>query len=143
MKKPISIEIKYLSNLIMRYIKNSVHSKKINDITGPNAWIIGFIAENKNSNITQKDLEDQFGITRSAVSKIVHLMMKKGLIYYQNIEKDARLKKLCLTSKALEVYKLMKEEGNNMESKLLNGFSNKEIDSLHKYLYRMQNNIKL
>ncbi len=94
-EKYIGQEIRMLSNLIGRSIDNSPARMQIEDATGNNTWIIGYIAQHSDTDVFQKDLEEEFGITRSTVSKVVNLMVSKGLIERQNIPEDARLKNWC------------------------------------------------
>ena len=65
----IGIELRYLNNLIRRYVDNKLHKKYIDSVTGTNGWIIGYIADH--GDVYQKDLETEFGITRSTASKAV------------------------------------------------------------------------
>ncbi len=143
--KVIGCEIRVLSNLIHRWVENSPNKKKIDRVTGSNAWIIDYIAaqNEKGTDVFQRDFEQQFGITRSTASKVVNLMVQKELIERQGVPGDARLKKLVLTAKAREVHQLMMEEFVMIERTLSSGFSEEELERFFDYLHRMQNNIKV
>ena len=52
---------------------------------------------------TAVDLEKEFDITRSTASKNVDLLVENGFIVREQVDYDARLKKLVLTEKAKEV----------------------------------------
>lgn len=142
-RHPIGLGLRSLNNLNMRYMINFGNKKKIDYITGTNGWIIGYLSEQRNQDIFQKDLEEEFNITRSTASKVVKLMVQKGLIEQQSVPYDARLKKLILTPKALELTALMKEDGKKMEAALTKGFTEEELDQLNQYLQRMITNMKL
>jgi DNA-binding MarR family transcriptional regulator len=141
-KKPIGFELRCLNNLIMRKVENSPFKKQIDSITGTNGWIIGFLAENADKEIYQKDLEEQFSITRSTASKVLILMEKKGLIERRSVPHDARLKKLALTEKAWEISELMIEGANQIEKTLTEGFTEEELEYFYSYIQRMKNNIQ-
>lgn len=143
-KKPIGCEIRILSNMIHRWIENSPNKKKVDRLTGANAWIIGHIAKQneKGQDVFQRDFEKEFGITRSTASKVVNLMVQKGLIERQSVPGDARLKKLVLTEKSEEVHRLMTEDFDAIERMLSQGFSEKELEQFFDYIHRMQNNMK-
>jgi len=141
-RKSIGVELRSLNNLIRRTFENSGHKKQIDSITGRNGWIIGFLADNSDRDIYQKDLEEQFTITRSTVSKVLILMEKKGLIERHSVPHDSRLKKLVLTEKAWEISKLMKEDGVKMEETLTEGFTKEELEFLYTYIQRMKDNMK-
>lgn len=141
-KKLISLELRSLSNLMMRYVENSETKKQIESVTGTNGWIIGFLAENEGKDIYQKDLEEQFSITRSTASKVLILMEKKGLIERRSVPHDARLKKLVLTEKAKEISKLMIKGAMQLEETLTKGFTEEELDFLHHSIQKMKANIQ-
>ena len=106
MKKDcIGNDIRILSHQIHRWIENSPNKKKIDSVTGANAWIIGYISDKtkNNEDVFQKDLEKNFEITRSTASKVVNLMVEKGMVERQSVPWDARLKKLVLTDKGREI----------------------------------------
>lgn len=141
-RKPIGVELRSLDNLIMRKFINTDRKKQIDSITGTNGWIIGFLADNADKDIYQKDLEEQFAITRSTVSKVLILMEKKGLIERHGVPNDSRLKKLVLTDKAWKLNESMKEHGDKIEAALTKGFTEEELEALYSYIQRMRDNIK-
>ena len=142
MNKRVGLELRSLNNEISRFIDNHLNRKKIQKITGTNGWIIGYISENSHRDVFQKEFEKKFGITRSTASKVVNLMVQKGLIERQNVESDARLKKLVLTEKSNEISKIMEEDGKVIEKVLTKGFSDDELEQLYGYIRRMRENIK-
>lgn len=137
----IGMELRSLNNIIMRFMENNTHKKYIDSITGTNGWIIGYIAHHGDRDVFQKDLEQQFTITRSTASKVINLMVQKGLIERHPVSHDARLKKLVLTPKAQEFSKFMETDGKFMEQTLTKGFSQQEIDTLSGYIKRMKQNL--
>lgn len=140
-QKRIGIDLRCLSNLTLRFMENKANKKYVDNITGTNGWIIGYISDHSDRDIYQRDLEEEFSITRSTASKVVNLMVRKGLIVRQSVTHDARLKKLVLTEKALDIAKLMDQDGENLEKTLRQGFSDDEIETLHQYLERLKKNL--
>jgi DNA-binding MarR family transcriptional regulator len=141
-RKPIGIELRSLENLIMRKFVKTDRKEQIDSVTGTNGWIIGFLADNADKDIYQKDLEEQFTITRSTVSKVLILMEKKGLIERHGVPNDSRLKKLVLTDKAWKVSESMKEHGDKIEAALTKGFTEEQLEAFYSYIQRMKDNIK-
>lgn len=142
MERTIGNEIHILEKLIHRRVDNSPVKRRIECVTGTNAWIIGYIAGQGGKDVFQRDLEKQFGITRSSVSKIVNLMVQKGMIERQGVPEDTRLKKLVLTDRAWEIHKLMVEDFLEMERTLSAGFTEEELEQFFDYIHRMQNNVR-
>ena len=138
----VGIELRILNNLTMRHMEKHSHKKDVDAITGTNGWIIGFLAHNSHRDIFQRDLEQQFGITRSTASKVVSLMIQKGLLAHESVPYDARLKKLVLTEKSINISHIMDEDGRKFEAQLTKGFSPEELETLLSYIQRMKDNIK-
>lgn len=141
MEKHIGKELRSLNNLIMRHMENSPVKKNIDSATGTNGWIISYLAESEDRNIYQRDLEKEFSITRSTASKVINLMVQKGLVERHSVDSDARLKKLTLTQKAMDLEAVMKKSGEVMEKRLLTGFSEADRQQFLAYLERMKRNI--
>jgi len=137
----IGSELWALSNMIRRYFDCATHRKEIEAITGNNGRIIRFLADNAERDVYQKNLEEEFAITRSTASKVLRLMEQKGLVTREAVAQDARLKKIALTKKAWEIYGIMRGDKEKMEQRLVRGFSEQELKSLYAYIQRMKNNI--
>jgi DNA-binding MarR family transcriptional regulator len=141
-RRAAGIELRSISNLILRNMKNFAHRDYVEKMTGTNSWIIAYLADNLDRDIFQKDLEEEFSITRSTASKVVNLMVKKGFIERQSVLQDARLKKLVLTPQAIELSKLIFEDGEQFEARLTDGFSSEELNTFFSFIERMKNNIR-
>ena len=140
--KHIGFEIKTLSNLIKRQFDQSSNKKEIDNLTGTNGWVIGYLANNQHRDVFQKDLELEFSIRRSTASKILQLMEKKGFIKRESVEYDARLKKLVLTEKALEVHAIAQQGINQLEKKISKGLTNEEIETFFKIAEKIKKNLE-
>ena len=140
-EKSAFVELRALNNMMMRYIDKNFRSRDIDRMTVGNGWIIGYIYENRGKDVFQKDIEEQFSITRSTVSKVVDYMVGKGLIERQSVASDARLRKLVLTDKATEIVKGMIKNGDHIEKQMMNGFSAAEREQFISYLGRIRENI--
>lgn len=138
----IGHELRIIQNLTKRLIENSPNKKQIDNITGTNGWIIAYLTDHSCRDVYQKDLEKEFGITRSTASKVINLMVQKGLVEHQPVPHDARLKKLVLTEKSRELSELIKKDHKQIEAKLTKGFSDKELEVLKGYLERIRTNLE-
>lgn len=141
-KMRVGRELRSLNNLIRRYIEFSAHRSEIDTVTGNNGWIIGYIAERSHEHeIYQKDIEDYFTITRSTASRVLSLMEQKGLIERHPVAQDARLKKIVLTQKAMDIRQLRLQDARKMEATLIQGFQEEEVETLLSYIERMKTNL--
>lgn len=135
-------ELKSLNNLIMRFIENKMLPSECDKITVNNGWIIGYLFENRGRDVFSRDLEREFSVTRSTVSKVVEVMESKGLVRRESVSYDARLKKLVLTEKAEAYAAKMHHTGKKFEEILLRGFSEDEKHQLMSFLIRMKCNLE-
>ena len=104
-EKEVSFITRKLANLIKRDVEKSCNKLGFERVKGVNGWAIAYFYENRGNNIFQKDFEEKFSIRRSTASVILKNMEQKGLIMRVSVESDARLKKIVLTEKAIEIHK--------------------------------------
>lgn len=100
----IGHEIKAINHIMQRKMIASADRAGVDKITLMHGWIICFLFEQKDIDVYQKDVENTFAISRSTVTNILKLMEKKGYIIRESVESDARLKKLMLTDKGIEIH---------------------------------------
>lgn len=141
LRRPLGVEIRILNNMITRFFELTPSHSEVEKLTGTNGWIIRYIARNSGHDVFQRDLEAEFGITRSTASRVVELMVQKGLIERKSVDYDARLKKLVLTEKAKQLSFEMHRDGDRVEFTLADGMSKDEIDNIYTTLYQMQERI--
>ena len=139
----ISIELHKLSNYIMRFIDSNLKAKYNYPLTGVNGWILRFIAnqEKHGKDAYQKDLEKEFGTTRSTASKVILLMEEKGYVTSERVPDDIRRKRLHVTPKARETHDGMRDQMLTLEGKLLRDFTPEEKEQLTQFLLRMEKNM--
>lgn len=140
MNEHIGGSIRKISNKIRRKVDSCSTIKAIEQCSGVNAFFLGFI--DKNNGIYQKDLENEFGITRSTASKIVSLMEKKNMIERLSDESDKRIKKIVLTDEAKLMSSKIKDEIAEVERNVTKGFSKEELALLTSFLDRIEKNIE-
>ena len=139
-KRYIGLELSKTNNVICRNLINADFKKEMDDLPGKNGWIIAYIASHKDKEVFQRDIEEEFSIRRSTVSSIVQLMEKKGFVTRESVDHDARLKKLVLTPKALEIYAHMVEQYKISEEIMRRGISFDELEVFFGVLEKIRNN---
>ncbi len=141
-KHDIGAEIRLLNLILSRRVHNTPILSYLETITGTNAYIIGYLVDNKDKEIYQKDIENEFGITRSTVSKVLKLMEQKGLIERQSVDLDRRLKKVVATPKSEEMSKQIEKEIRDLNLTLTRGISKKDLDTFKSVAEQMRTNLK-
>lgn len=140
-QKHVGFEIKTLSNLIKRKVDNLVSNKYTINVTGIHGWIMGYMYKNIDKDIFQKDIEEEFSIRRSTVTTILQLMEKNDLIIRKSVDYDARLKKIELTEKAINIHKEVGENISQVESQLIKGLSEEELNNFFSTLEKIKVNL--
>ena len=95
----IGPRIKFLNHAFNRKIMETARANGMDEMTLTimHGRILGYLYWHPDQDVFQKDIEENFNITRSSVAGLVKLMEQKGYILRQSVQGDARLKKLCLT----------------------------------------------
>ena len=141
-RETIGFDIRTLSILIKRYIDGSATKQYVDNLTGTHGWVIGYLYDNRDHDVYQRDLETQFSIRRSTATGILQLMEKNELILREPVESDARLKKLVLTEKALDIHKMVEEDRKRTEEQLTKDIDAQELAIFQKVLKQMIRNME-
>lgn len=140
--KFIGMEISKTNNIIKRSCEKNNVKQRLYEATGKNGWIIGYLAEHKDEEIFQRDIENTFSMRRSTVSNMIKLMEKKGYIIREPVSDDARLKRLVLTEKSLKVHRQMMNEISRNENQMKKGISEEELEIFFNVLEKVQKNLE-
>lgn len=140
-RKPIGFEIRILSNLMKRHIDNTILKKYGDTITGIHGRVLGYLYRNRDKDIFQKDLEEEFSIRRSTATAILQLMEKNDFIVRKSVDYDARLKKLELTPKGIDLHLLIKKDIDQFDLQLIDGIAKEEVDAFLLTIEKMKVNI--
>ena len=140
--KHVGKEVKQLANLITRYIENTTNFQQANRATGTNTWIIAYLARHSDEDVFQRDLEKEFSVTRSTASKVIQLMEQKGLVVKKTVDYDARLRKLVLTQKAIDLHHSIIDELKKLEQILTNDLTAEEINAFLETIAKIKHNMK-
>lgn len=138
--KHIGIQVSILQALIYRSMSKAGSKMGLDRMKGTNQRIIAFIETHKDQDVFQKDLEREFGITRSAASKAVNCLIRDGYMLHESVPYDARLKKLVLTEKSRGILDVMHAHEQEFEDALTDGFTEEERERILSYLGRLQTN---
>ncbi len=142
MERKLGFEIGRTSRLIRRVMDNSSQKEYIDKVTGTHGWALGYLHNNRDKDIFQKDFEKEFDIRRSTASHILSLMEENGLITRESVPYDARLKKIVLTEKALKIQKEVITFLDSLENEYEKGISEEELQTFYSVLDKINSNIE-
>ena len=117
-QEDLGFQIRTLSHLVKRMVDQTAFPGKDTHPTGVQGWILGYLYNNQDKEVFQRDIQQQFSIRRSTVTGILQLMEKNGLITRSSVDRDARLKKLELTPHAIELHERVGRSIRQVESSL-------------------------
>ena len=112
-------------------------------ITGVQSAMIGFIyEETRKKDVFAKDIEKAFDLRRASSAGLIQNMEKNGLIKREMVGNDARLKKIVLTEKALELRRKLDKSIKNMEKKMQEGLTKEEVKKYLELTKKMAKNLE-
>lgn len=99
------------------------------------------VAECKNIEANQVDIEKEFNLKNPTVTGIINRLEEKGYIKRVRSDKDKRYNKLELTESGREILNKGKRKAQENEEKLLKILTDDEIKELKRILTKIVNNI--
>lgn len=140
-QKSIAMELREVSNLLKREMsRNLDHNGK--EGTMLHGRVVSYLSDNPDKDIYQRDIEQLLGVQRSTVTKILQSMEKSGFITRESVVEDARLKKLVLTQKAIDVHRLMQARANELDQRLMQNLSNEEVEIFFNLMYKIKSGLQ-
>jgi len=135
-----------IKNLNMALIKKlfSMHKENISKKC-PSPFqiqIIKYLENNQEKDVHQKDLENYFKVSASAISGVIKAMEKKGIVEKIQSQNDARKNKIVLSSESVKIYQGMINDIKILNEELISGISEKELIEFERILSKMKENLK-
>lgn len=124
----IGRQLRELHILVKRRVDEALLQAGIDQVTGIQGRVLGYISHHQDPPIFQRDLEEEFHIRRSTATGILQLLEEKGLLERRPVEWDARLKQLCLTPKALALHLAIETQIRLAEEDLASCLTQEELD---------------
>lgn len=143
MQVNLSAEIKKLNILIIKRLfkltKNTLNPKHIGPLQ---IRIIEYLSKHKNQDISQKDLELELNVSKSAISGVINTMEKKKLVERIPSSNDARKNKIILSEESLVFYNEMQENLDKLNEELLSSISEEELNDFLRIIEKLRKNIQ-
>lgn len=139
-ERTIGFRVRTVSVALKRAFEASKARSRL-DCTGTHGWVIGYLYDNRGRDVFQRDIEKQFSVRRPTMTEILKLMEKNGLVERERDENDARLKKIKLTKKALDIHERHEKHIESFENALREGISDEEMETLFSVLDKLGENL--
>ncbi len=131
-----------LDNILYRNMLAIGKKYDYDQITVMNGWILRYLSMNEEKEIFQKNIENEFGITKSTVAGIIKLMEQKGFIQRVSVPQDARLKKIMLTDKGREYEEQMEDKIQKYNQSLKENITKEEMEIFLRVIDKIKQNVK-
>lgn len=131
------LTIKMLNTAIERIMNQEMAEL---GLTYTQTTVIGYLIENQDKDVCQKDIEYNLGLTHPTVSSILSRMEANGLISTKPMISDHRYKKIILSEKAMHLSDEINEKYNNMKEKLFDGISSKDREMMNEMMLKILKN---
>ena len=139
----ITFSIKRLNALLTRTFCNLNSIRSLDEQIGTSAFLLAYLYDHRDFDISQKDIEVRFAITKGTLSKTLSLLEQKGYINRLASESDHRYRYVTLTPLGEETYHNIQLEANRLEEELLKNFSEEDrkrfLIYLKKAMYNLEN----
>ena len=135
-------EIKSLHTHMIRKLFCSVKIGKCSRPKPLQIAILAFLIENKDEVIYQKDLENEFQISKAAISDVLNTMENNNMIKKVQEENDARKKRILLTDESYENYKNMESEKQEAIDSILIDISKEDLEKFIEVAEKLKENMK-
>lgn len=96
--------------------------------------VMGYIDRNRGRDVFQRDIEREFNLRSSTATVVLAQMEADGIIERQTADSDRRLKKITLTDRAARMTAHWNEFVGELESDILNGVTEEELQTFYKVL---------
>lgn len=145
MRRPRAMipEIKCISNIIGRYMAYESYKYGLENITGQQMHILGFLnkAQECSRDVFQRDIETELNVRPPTATAMLKTLEKNGLIKRESMKNDARLKKIVLTQRAEMLSESALTMMNEAEQCISKGLTQEEKDTFYRIMAKMRENL--
>ena len=138
MIQPIGFIIKLINDSIVAQVNLFL---KPYEVTLRQLRILGYLHDNKDKLVTQKELEEELQVSHPTVVGILQRLEKKGLIKTFLNPNKKTMKIVTLIEYEAKLFKNINTEKEKFENKLLAGFTDDEKVQLEEFLIRLHRNV--
>ena len=127
-----------LSNQVRRIFNTYTNNK------GTQTRILYFVLSNyPQKDIYQKDIEAELNIRSSSISVFLKKLEEQELIIKEKVPFDDRLKRICPTSTSMKLKKEIDKDILSLETKMIYGISQKNLNIFVEVLKKMIKNLEV
>ena len=130
-----------LSKKMKNYIQNQTVSDGDDPTAASHAWLIGYLCNNRDQEIYQRDLEDKLHLAKSSIATILQTLESAGYIRRETAPHDARQKLVVVTEEGCEFEQRMRRRILAAETQARKDIPEKDMDVFFRIVQQMLDNI--
>ncbi|MBF0707467.1 MarR family winged helix-turn-helix transcriptional regulator [Guptibacillus hwajinpoensis] len=132
----IGYQVQQISHLV-KQLQNERLLKEDLSISHMNVMFVLYEEDRVNQSHIQKNL----GIKASSLSKLIDILIQKGLVTRESLDGDARSKIICLTELGKEKQQQLYHVRDELENQLTEDLNETETKQLARMLSQVKNNL--
>lgn len=109
-------------------------------VTAPQCQVLMYLDSRGGAAVSQRELEQYLGVSHTTVKGLLKRLEEKGYVRTAFDSTDKRVKRAYLTERFQEKQEAAQSALQDFESKLVEGFSPHELDTLRRMLERIYQN---
>ena len=135
----LGMDVRVVSNLIKRKLHQiEPPPQDADEFTDLQGQIMHFLFDHRERDVFQRELEEEFCMRRSTVSRCLKEMEARDLIGRTSVAHDARLKKIALTPRALEIHQRVEHKIEWIENVIRAGLTAEEVEQFQKIMQKIK-----
>lgn len=140
-ERKIGNDVRLLHNTIGMFCDQQRQSRR--DDTPPmQGRTLGFLCFHMDQEVCQRDIEQEFQISRATATKMLQSMEKKGLITREQVGHDARLKRIVITELGCACHNKIRKDFVKLEEIMTRGMTETEADEMSRLLRLGRKNLE-
>lgn len=133
------LQIKMLNTAVERILNQEMSEL---GLTYTQATVIGYLIENQDKDVCQRDIEYNLGLTTPTVNSILSRMETNELIRTETLSSDRRYKKIILTGKAEVLSEQISRKYKKVKHRLFDSISQTERERMNRTIQEILKNTR-
>ncbi len=137
----VGFAVHELSKRLKTFLQNLNEEEGADPAAVSHGWLIGYLDDNRDKVIYQRDLEDQLHLAKSSIATILQTLEQAGYIRRETPPHDARQKQVILTPEGREFDQRMRRRIMTSEKQLRKDIPAEDIEVFLRVLRQMTANL--
>ncbi|MCM1542324.1 MAG: MarR family transcriptional regulator [Blautia sp.] len=133
------LQIKMLNTAVERILNQEMSEM---GLTYAQATVIGYLIENRDKVVCQRDIEYSLGLTHPTVSSILSRMESNGLVCTETQSADRRYKQITLSDKASGLSERISQKYRAVKGRLFNGITPEQQEICNATIQMLLRNVQ-